>query len=190
LRLFVAIEIPESVRRALDELIAKLRPAAPAARWVRAENIHVTLKFIGEVPPGQLDPIRGALSAMRLDAAVSIRFRGLGFFPNDRRPRVFWAGMDASDNFAPLAASIDAGLAPLGISRESRLFTPYFTLARFPEPRPAPKLLQAVAPLLDEEFGGATTSEFHLIESHLKSSGAQYTRLATFSFAPLGAPSE
>ncbi|MGA2482683.1 MAG: RNA 2',3'-cyclic phosphodiesterase [Candidatus Acidiferrales bacterium] len=190
MRLFVALEVPENVRRALAELIAKLRPAAPAARWVRAENIHVTLKFIGEVPPGQLDPIRGALSAMRLDAAVSIRFRGLGFFPNDRRPRVFWAGMDASENFAPLAASIEAALAPLGIPRESRPFTPHLTLARFPEPRPAPELLEAVAPLLDKEFGSATTSEFHLMESRLKPGGAQYTRLATFSFAPLRAQGE
>lgn len=184
MRLFVALEIPEDVRRTLEELMAKLRPAAPRARWVRAKNIHVTLKFIGEVSPAKVEPIRSVLSGVRLDAPVSFRFRGLGFFPSEGRPRVFWAGMNASENLAPLAVSIEAGLEPLGIPRESRHFTPHLTLARFSEPRSVPKLLEAVAPFRETEFGGTTTFEFHLIESHLKPGGAEYTRLATFPFGP------
>jgi RNA 2',3'-cyclic 3'-phosphodiesterase len=191
MRLFVAIEVPEGVRRALAELIAKLRPAAPEARWVRAENIHVTLKFIGEVPPAQLEPIRKALAALcsgqggdRAECApVSMNFRGIGFFPNERWPRVFWAGMDASPNLVPLATALEAILEPLGIARESRPFSPHLTLARFHEPRPVPKLLEAVAPLHDVFFGDTATSEFHLFESRLKPGGAQYARLATFLFA-------
>ena len=191
MRLFVAIEVPEAVRLALAELIAKLTPAAPGARWVRAENIHVTLKFIGEVPAAQLEPIRKALAEVCRGRSenqaecepVSMSFKGIGFFPNERRPRVFWAGMDATPSLAPLAAAIEESLEPLGIARESRPFSPHLTLARFNEPRPALQLLEAAAPFHDASFGDATATEFHLFESRLKPGGAQYARVATFLLA-------
>ncbi len=183
MRLFVALEIPEAVRRSLADLIAKLRPVAPSARWVRAEGMHLTLKFIGHVPPEKLEPIRGALDTIRVDAAAEICFRGLGFFPSERRPRVLWAGMEATPNLAQLAADVESRLEPLGITREQRPFKPHLTLARFPEPRPAPKLLEAIVPLRHAEFGEMQTSEFHLFESRLKPTGAEYTVLATFRFS-------
>jgi len=182
LRLFVALRTPQSVRRALEELITRLRPAAPAARWVRAENIHVTLKFIGEVPPTRLQPICDVLTEIRLSAPVEICFRGLGFFPNDYSPRVFWAGIHTSDNLAALAAAVEESLEPLGIARESRAFKPHLTLARFSEPRPASKLAEAAASLRDVEFGDSVCTEFHLFESRLKPGGPEYTCLATFAF--------
>jgi 2'-5' RNA ligase len=182
LRLFVALEIPEAVRQSLADVMTKLRPAAPGARWVRAEGMHLTLKFIGHVPPERLEPIRGALGAIRLDAAVKVCFRGLGFFPSERRPRVFWAGMEATPNLAQLATEIEGCLEPLGIAREQRPFTPHLTLARFPEPRPAPNLLDAVRLLPGSEFGEMEAPEFHLIESRLKPTGAEYTVRASFHF--------
>lgn len=180
MRLFVALEVPQSVRGALASLMAKLRPLAPAARWVRPENIHVTLKFIGAAPPAQLRPICDALAEVHLSAPLRISFPGLGFFPDDRRPRVFWAGIHADNGLAALAASIEGALEPLGIARESRDFKPHLTLARFPEPHPAPKLAEAVASLRDVEFGDSVSAEFHLFESRLKPGGAEYARLATF----------
>jgi 2'-5' RNA ligase len=183
LRLFVALDIPEAVRRSLAGLMMQLRPAAPGARWVRAESMHLTLKFIGHVPPEKLEPIREALSAVRLEAPVEIRFSGVGFFPSERRPRVLWAGMEATPNLAELASSLEARLEPLGIAKEQRDFKPHLTLARFSEPWPARKLLDAVRSLPNREFGEMRASEFHLFESHLKRSGAEYTVLATFRFA-------
>lgn len=183
MRLFVALEIPEAVRHALADLMTKLRATAPGARWVRAEGMHLTLKFIGHVPQEKLEPIREALGAIRLEAPVAIFFRGLGFFPSERRPRVFWAGMEATANLVELAAGLEARLEPLGIAREQRPFKPHLTLARFPEPRPAPKLLDAVRSLPSTEFGEMRTSELHLFESRLKPTGAEYTVLAAFRFA-------
>ena len=183
MRLFVALDIPEVVRRNLADVMMTLRAAAPGARWVRAEGMHLTLKFIGHVPPEKLEPIRGALGAIRLQAPVEIRFRGLGFFPSERRPRVFWAGMEATPNLEELAANLEGRLEPLGIAREQRPFKPHLTLARFTEPRPAPKLLDAVRSLPGTEFGEMRTSEFRLFESRLKPTGAEYTVLATFRFA-------
>ncbi len=183
MRLFVALEIPEAVRRSLGDLMAKLRPAALGARWVRAEGMHLTLKFIGHVSPEKLEPIRGALGAIDAEGPVEICFGGLGFFPSEHRPRVLWVGIEATPNLAQLAADVESCLEPLSIAREQRPFKPHLTLARFPEPRPAPKLLDAIGPLADAEFGKMRASEFHLFESRLKPMGAEYTVLATFRLA-------
>jgi 2'-5' RNA ligase len=101
---------------------------------VRPENLHVTLKFIGEVPETKLAAIRNALAGVRPDQSVTLDFRGLDFFPNDKHPRVFWAGIEASPNLKTLAADVDRATEKLGIPREQRPFTPHLTLARFEPP--------------------------------------------------------
>lgn len=188
MRLFVALEIPSAVRDNLVALIDDLRKADRATsgkrpRWVRPENLHVTLKFIGEASGEKLDAIRAALSAVHSAQAVALPFRGLGFFPNANRPRVFWAGMDAPPHLAPLAANIDQAVATAGFPRETREFTPHLTLARFDPPGISRQLRAAVEKAATREFGLLHTSEFHLIQSKLKSTGAEYTTLQTFPFA-------
>lgn len=131
MRLFVALDFPDAVRQALRELIARLKPACRSAKWVRPEAMHITLKFIGEVTADKLAPIRAALASVHSITPVEMQFRGLGFFPNERRPRVLWCGIAASANLAELAASVERTLLPLGITAESRDFVPHLTLARF-----------------------------------------------------------
>lgn len=189
MRLFVALEIPTEVRDGFGALITELRAADSSfsknrARWVRPENLHVTLKFIGHVDAGKLDAIQAALAEVRVDRQIELRFRGLGFFPNGKRPRVFWAGIEASPNLAPLAAEIEARLAKVGISGETREFAPHLTLARFDPPGISDGLSAIAQENVAREFGAVRTGEFHLFESKTKSSGAEYTRLASFSFAP------
>jgi 2'-5' RNA ligase len=188
-RLFVALEIPTEVRDGFAALIAELRAADSSfsksrARWVRPENLHVTLKFIGHVDNGKLDAIRAALAEVRLDSPAELRFHGLGFFPNGKRPRVFWAGIEASPNLPPLAGEIEARLAKVGIAGETREFTPHLTLARFDPPGISDGLSAIAQENVVREFGAVRTGEFHLFESKTKSSGAEYARLASFSFAP------
>ena len=183
MRLFVALEIPRAVRDNLATLIKDLRIAAPKARWVRPENIHVTLKFIGEVLPDKLENIRGALSNVRSERSVELNFHGLGYFPNAKRPSVLWAGIDASPNLPSLAGDIDCSLEKLGFPREQRAFVPHLTIARFQPPRIHETLQAAVAQGSGREFGSLRTSQFHLIESKLKPSGAEYTTLESFRFA-------
>jgi 2'-5' RNA ligase len=188
-RLFVALEVPDQVRDGFAALIAELRGADSSfsksrARWVRPENLHVTLKFIGHVDAGKLDAIRAALAEVRLDSPVELRFRGLGFFPNGKRPRVFWAGIEASPNLAPLAGEIEARLAKVGISGETREFAPHLTLARFEPPGLSDGLSAIAQENVAREFGAVRTGEFHLFESKTKSSGTEYARLASFSFGP------
>ena len=183
MRLFVAMDIPEDVRSSLAALAAKLRPACRNARWVRIEGLHVTLKFIGETSAEKTEMIKAALAAVPSRDSIPINFRGLGFFPNERRPRVLWAGIEAGAELAALAAAVETALVPLGIPREERAFSPHLTLARFDTPRGLDALHAVVEQAGPLEFGCATAKEFHLYQSVLKPGGGEYTRLATFSFA-------
>ncbi len=185
MRLFVALEIPAAARDSLAAQIKELRdlPAALAdqrLRWVRQENLHVTLKFIGEVEAAKLDGFRSALTAISLDAPVDLHFRGLGFFPDEKYPRVLWVGLNASGNLPVLARDIDRALEGQGVARDERAFTPHLTLARFASRGLHEKLRTAIQKNSEREFGAFQAREFHLIQSKLKPSGAEYTILASF----------
>ena len=182
MRLFVALDLPDPVRHALTELIANLQPKSRGARWIKPENLHITLKFIGHVPNEKLSPIQTALSSIRATQPVELHFRGMGFFPNEHHPRAFWCGIAASPNLAELAANIDRALAPLGVEPETRPFTPHLTLARFKSDEGIREVVQAVNDMKSTDFGAATETNFHLYESLLKSTGAQYNRVASFPF--------
>ncbi len=183
MRLFVALEIPSVVRENLAALLKSLRAVSPQTRWVHPENLHVTLKFIGEVQEPKLAAIRSALAGVCSDQPVTFDFRGLGFFPNDKHPRVFWAGIEASPNLITLAADIDKAMGTLGVPRGQRPFSPHLTLARFEPPRLPEKLRATIQGNAACEFGSLHTRQFHLIESKLKPSGAEYTTLESFPFA-------
>ena len=182
MRVFVALDIPDEVRRAIANLIRRLEKTCRGARWVRPESIHVTLKFIGEASDEQVERIRESLAGVRSATQVEINFRGTGFFPSANRPRVFWAGIEASSNLAELAAETERRMEKLGIARESRPFKPHLTLARFDSTEGVSKLVAAVAAEGSLEFGRGSWREFHLYQSQLKPGGAVYTRLATFPF--------
>ena len=187
MRLFVALQIPDSIRNDYAALIdylrrldAKASPKKP--KWVRPENLHVTLKFIGHVDPSKLDPIRTALTNLQLPQDIRLHFRNVGFFPNAKRPRVIWGGMDASENLTPLAHAVDRQIATVGFPSEGRAFTPHLTLARLDPPGISAVLQASIEKHATRDFGVLHTSEFHLIESKLKPSGAEYTTLQSFPF--------
>jgi len=182
-RLFIAIEIPEHIRTTFAKLLKDFRPLAPQLKWVRSENLHVTLKFLGETDPSKLSPLQNALSGVRSAEPVNLEFRGLRFFPNEKRPRVFWAGMESSANVKTLAAHIDQSVHSLGFPLEERPFASHLTLARISLPILPAKLLQAITENTSRTLGSLTTSQFHLIESNLKPSGAEYTTVQSFHFA-------
>ena len=186
-RLFVALQIPDSIRNDYVKLIDDLRrfdaKAAPKKpKWVRPENLHVTLKFVGHTDPAKLDSIRAALVKVRSPQEVHLHFRNIGFFPSAKRPRVIWGGMESSENLAPLAHAVDEQIATLGFPAEERAFTPHLTLARLDPPEISSELRTAIENHATRDFGELHTSEFHLIESKTKPSGAEYTTLQSFAF--------
>ena len=182
----MAVDIPDEVKKAIAEFIATLKGACgrqPGIRWARVEGMHVTLKFVGEAAPERVEKIKAALAEVRSAQAVELRFRETGFFPNARHPRVFWAGIEASENLAEVAAEVEQRLDKIGIAREKRAFKPHLTLARFKPEEGVAELHAALAKMSAAEFGAARSGELHLYQSVLKPGGAEYTRLETFRFA-------
>jgi len=182
-RLFVALEIPDGVRETIAQLIGELKLLDNSWKWTRAENLHVTLKFLGETPQEKLKSVCDALRSVSCELPIPVNFRGLGFFPNERRPRVLWIGMEAPLTLTALAASTEVALAGIGVPREEGAFTPHLTLARSKDGRLSEKMRTALAKYAFRQFGVMNASAFHLIESKLKSTGAEYTTLESFSGA-------
>lgn len=182
MRLFVCFDLPASVREEVSAFIANCKKAEPRAKWARAGSIHITLKFLGETREDQVAEIRRALETVRSSTPVDIHYRGLGFFPDKKHPRVFWAGVEASKNLPEIAHGINRAVEPVGFPAEDREFVPHLTLARIPAPGRCDKLTQIATEFSSHEFGTSRETEFHLIQSFLKPAGAEYKRLASFAF--------
>jgi RNA 2',3'-cyclic 3'-phosphodiesterase len=185
MRLFTGLDLPAYVVHALDELVDQLRPAA-RIKWSAPANLHITTRFIGEWPEERLPDLRAALSGLPSHPTIPIHIRNLGFFPNPRSPRVFWAGVEASSDLPALASDTDRVLEPLGLKPEGRPFSPHLTLARIKEPVPLQKLRDAIAALPSLDFGSFTADRFFLYQSRLSPAGSVYTKLAEFPLRSCG----
>jgi RNA 2',3'-cyclic 3'-phosphodiesterase len=192
MRLFLALDISDTIRERIARFVEGAQGFAPDVRWVKAESLHVTLKFIGEQPEPAVEPIRQALASITASAA-EIHFRGYGFFPTAKSPRVFWIGMEAGQELPALAAVIDDKMAALGIPKEDRAFSPHLTLARGAGGSGAPRwrkgdgpnrtfqhLQEKLSALAAPEFGTMTAREFFVYQSQLSPKGSKYTKLAAF----------
>ncbi len=184
MRLFVALSISAEVRAILASLIQNLRRADSHSRWVNPDNLHITLKFIGEVAPEKVAAICDALATIHAAEPLHLEFRNVSFSPNVRRPSVAWIGIASPPTLAFLVAEVNRVLAPLGIPHEEKPFVPHLTIARFKENRISPALFAEIEKWKDHAFGTVTASEIRLIESRLKSSGAEYTTLRSLRFTP------
>jgi 2'-5' RNA ligase len=173
-RLFVAIDLPEPV---VEEL-ALFCCGMPGARWVAPEQLHLTLRFIGEVDGGLFREIQEALIGVA-GKAFDLRVKGFGYFPPRKQPRVLWAGVEPADEVTLLRNRVEKELVRLGLEPEPRKFSPHITLARLHE-TPVGKVTQFLggnglyaSPLF-------TVSEFHLYSSVLTSRGAIHTIEASY----------
>jgi 2'-5' RNA ligase len=196
MRLFVALDIDPDIRKRIAEFRDQMRSLAPDVRWVGPETFHITLQFLGETD--KLDEIRKALEQIK-SARVPLTFRGTGFFPSSRSPRVFWVGIESGENLQQLANSIGAALKPLGFERDAGPFKPHLTLARRGSGRPNPRRGDQSAPgllavraklegLASPDFGTMTAREFCLYESKLSPKGAHYTKLSQYPLEETRAP--
>ena len=131
-RLFVAIDIPEEIKETLGRLVREL----PVAHWVPADQIHLTLRFIGEVGEQACAAIKGALLGLSFHS-FPLSLQGTGHFPPGRRPRVLWVGMQSSEALLALRQELELALTDVGIPPDERPFSPHLTLARLRETAPA-----------------------------------------------------
>ena len=177
------------MRARLDGEIDRLREVARDVAWVAADNLHVTLKFLGDTDEAHVPALLDALgTAAPGTAAFEVAVRGLGAFPSPLRARVVWAGLEEAPALAGLAGRVDAALAALGVPRESRPFSAHVTLGRVREPRRNPALAAALAPPAD--FGRLPVTRLSLMRSDLQSRGARYTELSSVLLAGASSPVE
>ena len=178
MRVFLAIDVPSDIRDRLAEVQEKIRPATTAARWVSPESIHVTLKFIGQMPEKRQEDIDQALRGLTWKS-IKINVRGVGFFPGTRSARVFWAGLEAA-SMEGLAREIDSRLEHVGFDRERRAFRAHLTLARARDHHLDKGMIAAAAPFADTDFGTFNVDRIYLYESTLKPGGSIYTKLKEY----------
>jgi 2'-5' RNA ligase len=198
MRIFIALDIDDGIRGGIQRFVEGVSGFAPEARWVRPESMHVTLKFIGEKPEDTVEEIKRTIAAVKGEP-FEIGFRGYGFFPTAKSPRVFWVGIEAGVQLSNLAAAVDQATCSLGIPQEEHVYSPHLTLARGSGRSGAPgrqkedrphqgfqnqgfqKLQEKLAAMTTPEFGTMTAREFFLYQSQPKRGGAQYTKIERFA---------
>ncbi|HEY8184432.1 MAG TPA: RNA 2',3'-cyclic phosphodiesterase, partial [Pyrinomonadaceae bacterium] len=177
-RVFCAIELPETARALILRHIARLKDAVPDAKasWNRDANLHLTIKFLGEIPRSSVPDISTAASRAVMGVApFSIRLEQTGSFPRGAQPRVLWVGIeDSFGQLNELHALLEKGLASLGFDRDSRPFHPHLTVARLRQPRHARTLAAAHKDLAFEPVE-IEVSELLVIRSELSSEGSKYS---------------
>lgn len=191
-RIFISIPVADQVRDALSRLADAVRDEAPTLRWVRPDQYHITLKFLGEIPAHRVaDVVEAVQATARQYEPLRLRARGIGAFPDVRRARVVWAGISADAGAQveggaparqPLSAvhtTLDGELATRGFPREGRSFTAHLTIARTRHVEALPKVLR---PYAAHDFGGWEAERMEIVESELSPSGPHHRALHSIPF--------
>lgn len=182
-RAFVAIELPEDIQNGLRKASAGLQAklAGLPLRWMPVESIHLTLKFLGDAPTDAVDAISQALQKQaRAAKAFEVGVGGLGVFPNLRRPRVVWVGMEAAEELVAFQQSLEDEMERQGFPAEGRPFSPHLTLARVQRKasgRDTAAIGERLAGEKTGELGRMWVEGVTLFRSQLKPTGAEYEAL-------------
>jgi RNA 2',3'-cyclic 3'-phosphodiesterase len=186
LRAFIAVELPLEIRKTVCAATSKLRNEIETlVRWVPIENMHLTLKFLGDVSPSNLELLAQMLRAeMDLFNCFDLRLNGIGSFPNLKRPRVIYIGMQAPAALEALQRGIESASSRLGYGAEERGFSPHLTIGRVKQNVTATEQ-QAIRRALEDtkidSLGTARVNSVELFKSDLKPTGSVYTRLYSAS---------
>lgn len=183
LRAFIAIELPQPIQEAIEKQTSRLRQAAGdgLVRWIPPQNIHLTLKFLGNIAASHMDFLKQLLhQTADSHQPFDVQIGGIGSFPNSKLPRVLWAGVHAPADLASLQKNIEAGAARLGYEKEARPFSPHLTLGRVRQgidSRDLQKISSALNGIQIGNIGSARVDAVHLYKSELRPEGSLYTKL-------------
>ncbi len=184
IRTFVAIEIPKDIMSKIAELQSNLKKLGERVSWTKSENIHLTLKFLGDTDEDLIDEI---ISQLKESAAsvkpIQISIRTVGTFPNLKNPRVIWVGAESEQTqLIELASKIEAGMEKFGFKKENRPFSAHLTLGRVKDVKGIQPVMDKLKAYENFEAGSFLATEFLLIKSELHPTGAIYTPLKTVIF--------
>ncbi|MEW6086574.1 MAG: RNA 2',3'-cyclic phosphodiesterase [Chloroflexota bacterium] len=182
LRAFIAIEIPHAIQQAIHQATSSLRAdLGSLVRWVPPENIHLTMKFLGDISPAQVVLLtQGLRTEADSVPAFEVHVGRLGSFPSMKRARVLWVGVQAPAGMVTLSRGIESACARLGYEAEKRGFSPHLTIGRVRQdasPADSLKIRRALEATTIDSLGTARVDSVHLFKSELKSDGAVYTKL-------------
>ena len=175
MRAFIGIEVTDELRAALTDAQKKLARCPARVKWVHPENVHLTLKFLGDVDEPTVGRVKAAMADTAGGGPFAFAVQGLGIFPPRGTPRVIWAGVsDGADAATKLQARLEDALRPIGFGNE-RSFVPHLTIGRVKDPKGARELTAMVERDANKRFGLCTAAEMVLFESTLTPQGAIYT---------------
>jgi len=184
IRSFIAIELPRAVLASLKTVQDEMKSKVFEAKWVRPENIHLTLRFLGNIDAADTAKITAAMmNAVRDQKPFALVAKGVGVFPGIRRPKVVWVGLGRqSQALIALQGALDVNLANIGYPKEPRPFKGHLTLGRIkraPDPKTVAEMLQAHADFASDEF---RVDQIGLFKSELHRTGAVYSKLQAVTF--------
>jgi 2'-5' RNA ligase len=174
-RLFIAIDFPDEIK---DDL-ANICFGVQGAKWVPKEQMHLTIRFIGDVDEAQYHAVSSGLSDVNA-SGFDLRIKGVGHFPLRNQPRVLWAGIEKNEAFAELRDFVETSLRECGIAPEERKFAAHITLARLGPHTPLPGIMNFLSVNGLFSTGPLPVEEFHLYSSVLTDTGAIHRREATY----------
>lgn len=179
LRCFIAIEIPETIRISIGDIIDSLKKSGADVKWVAQENIHITLQFLGDTEESLVPSIKGALDKiLSTYSPFYIKICNAGCFPDERRPRVIWVGMEESQSFLNIYKDISDEMTRFGYLKEKRGFTPHATIGRVKSQMNTGELTKRLSEVRAIQLPDFQVQNITLMKSELKPSGAKYFSLA------------
>jgi 2'-5' RNA ligase len=178
MRTFIAIELPDQIKNQIEQVQAPLKKTKAFVSWVKPGNIHVTLKFLGEVPEEKIDEIFSATGkAVEGTKRFTMSLKGMGTFPDFKRPRVIWVGTGSGqEELSGMAGRIEDEMEKIGFPKEKRRFSAHFTIGRVKSPKGVEKLMEMVKSS-DFQTEEIAVSEVVVMRSQLHPAGAIYTPL-------------
>lgn len=185
IRSFVAISIPDPILEAIEQTVSRIRALGLNARFPKIRSIHLTLKFLGDLDPSMVGDVSRALDAVvQSHETFELTIQGTGVFPNIRRPRIVWVGVDVTPALLRLQSSVEESMVRLGFESDRRPYRPHLTVARLKDAR---NLLE-LRDFLEEEAVGLTmgslrVDEVLLMQSTLWPQGAEYQQLSSHSLS-------
>jgi 2'-5' RNA ligase len=179
LRSFLAVELPNSIQKKIEEVQRDLKTSHADVKWVYPENIHLTLKFFGNIEESRVDPILQSIGGLiQRTSSFSMKVQGIGAFPHSKNPRVIWMGlMGGKEVLATFQKELEGTLEKIGFEPEGRPFQPHLTLGRVRTSRGKDDLIGKMEKHREEEFGSVEVEEVVFFKSELKPTGPIYTPL-------------
>ena len=186
MRCFIAIPLPEDLRKQLADIQRQLKQFDGDVTWSKPEGIHLTLKFLGEMSKEQIESIKKVMSRVASNhPRFSLESGGTGCFPTIQHPRILWVGLNqGKESVVKLAAELEKELVLLDIPSEARAFNPHLTLGRVKSTNNLGPMMEYFQKRIKPDSHRINASEIHLYESILKPSGAEYRILYTATLSP------